>query len=48
MIDEYKIVPVNGHYDVYIDGKFYCSADTMPEAINDVKEARKEREVVTC
>lgn len=41
MVEDYKIVPNNGHYDVYINGKFYCSADTMPEAIQEVKEARE-------
>ena len=27
-----KIVNNRGHFEVYIDGKFYCSADTMEEA----------------
>lgn len=34
----YKIVPNHGHYEVYIDGKFYCSADTMNEAAKEVEE----------
>ena len=33
----YKIVPKNGHVEVYINGKFYCTADTMAEAIREVK-----------
>lgn len=34
----YEIVSNRGHYDVYIDGKFYCSADTMREAAKEVEE----------
>jgi hypothetical protein len=34
----YKIVSTHGHYEVYIDGKFYCSADTMHEAAKEVEE----------
>ena len=45
MVSDYKIVHNNGHYDVYINGKFYCSADTIPEAINDVEKAGKEMTV---
>lgn len=26
------IVRNNGHWEVYIDGKFYCSADSRSEA----------------
>lgn len=37
----YNIIPVNGHYEVYRNGKFVCSADTMSEA---VREIRKENE----
>lgn len=31
-----KIVLNYGHYDVYIDGKFYCSADTYDEAYDEI------------
>lgn len=34
----YKIVPNHGHYEVYIDGKFYCSADTMNEAAKEIEK----------
>lgn len=34
----YRIVPKHGHYEVYINGKFYCSADTMPEEAKEVEE----------
>ena len=36
----YKIVAVRGHYEVYIDGKFYCSADTPEEAARDIENYR--------
>ena len=34
----YSIVPYYGHFHVYIDGVFFCSADTMPEAIREVEK----------
>lgn len=37
----YKIKPDRGHFLVYIDGKFYCSADTMSEAIKEIKKYNK-------
>ena len=30
-----RIIRVEEHYEVWIDGKFYCSADTMNEAIKE-------------
>ena len=33
----YKIVPTMGHFDVYINGKFYCSADNMKEVEEELK-----------
>lgn len=32
----YRIVNNNGHYDVYVDGAFYCSADTVAEAVREL------------
>lgn len=26
-----------GHYVVYVNGKFYCSADTYLEAVNELQ-----------
>lgn len=34
----YKIVQNKGHYEVYINKKFYCSADSWPEAVREVEE----------
>lgn len=33
-----EIINCFGHYEVHVDGKFYSSADTYSEALNDVKE----------
>ena len=38
---EYEIKPVDGHYEVYIDGEFYCTADTYSEAEKEVDEYYK-------
>lgn len=32
-----RIVNNHGHFEVYINGTFYCSADTMTEAIYEIK-----------
>lgn len=37
----YNIVHVNGHYEVYLDGKFLCSADTYMEAVKELEKERK-------
>lgn len=34
----YKIKWVWGHYEVYRDGSFLCSADTEEEARRDIEE----------
>ena len=41
----YKIINNHGHYEVYIDGQFFCSADTIEEAENEIKEEFKENEI---
>lgn len=37
MPEETKIVHVQDHYEVYIDGKFYCSADNVVEAAKEIE-----------
>lgn len=32
-----RIVNSHGHFEVYINGIFYCSADTMAEAIHEIR-----------
>ena len=34
----YEIKPNKGHFVVYINGEFYCTADNMREAAKDVEE----------
>ena len=33
----FKIKPVKGHYEVYYNGKFICSADTEAEAKKEIE-----------
>ena len=37
-----KVIYKSGHYEVYKNGKFQCSADTRHEAEQDREEAEKE------
>lgn len=47
MCVEYKIIPVNGHWEGYMDGKFVCSGDTFHEAAVELeKYMHNEEEVV--
>lgn len=32
-----EIVKVRGHYEVLIDGEFYCTCDTHEEALEEVQ-----------
>ena len=36
-----NITPNRGHWEVYIDGKFYCSADTFSEAVMEYQDYMK-------
>lgn len=40
-MSQYEIIAVRGHYEVYLDGRFFCSADTLMEAAKEIdkKEA---------
>ena len=33
----YKIIPVKGHYEIYVDGEFFCSADSWSEAEREIE-----------
>lgn len=37
MNDTFEIRHERGHYEVYINGVFYCSADTYGEAANEIE-----------
>ena len=34
----FEIKPEKGHFEVYLDGSFFCSADTESEAETEIKE----------
>ena len=40
MKETYKIIHVQDHYEVYINGEFYCSADTVTEAAKEIENER--------
>ena len=35
----YEIRNVRGHYEIYKNGFFWCSADTKGEALKEIEEA---------
>lgn len=39
----YQIIPRYGHYEVYINGTFFCSADNWNEAVKEVETYLAER-----
>lgn len=40
-IKEVSIKRVRGHWEVYVNGEFLCSADSYVEAVNELYEAYK-------
>lgn len=43
-MQEYEIKHVKDHYEVYINGEFYCSADNMIEAANEITQYIEEHD----
>ena len=39
----YHIVSVKGHYEVYVNGSFLCTADTKAEAMEEISNWEEER-----
>lgn len=37
----YSVVNKQGHYEVYINGKFYCSVDNMSEANREIENYKE-------
>lgn len=37
MSDLFEIKPVREHFEIYLDGKFICSADTESEAEKEIE-----------
>ena len=40
---EYDVIATRGHYEVYCDGKFFCSADTFMEAVKEIEDEKNIR-----
>lgn len=40
-MDNYDIIAVRGHYEVYHNGKFLCSADSHIEAAKEIEKERQ-------
>ena len=40
-MEQYKIIDVRGHYEIYLGEKFFCSADTYGEAIREIEKEMK-------
>lgn len=38
LIDEVQIKQTRGHFEVYVNGEFFCSTDSYIEAIEAVNE----------
>ena len=39
----YEIRNVRGHYEIYKNGVFWCSADTKGEALKEIEEAEDDQ-----
>ena len=35
-IHEIQIMQTKGHWEVYINNKFFCTADNYPEAVDEI------------
>lgn len=36
----FAVKSCHGHYEVYLDRQFFCSADTLREAYHEIEAAR--------
>ena len=43
---DYRIVDAETRFDVYIDGKFYCSRDTFEQAVHEAERYYRMKEWV--
>ena len=43
---DYRIVDAETHFDVYIDGKFYCSRDDFVAAVQEAERYYRMKELV--
>ena len=35
---QYDIIADRGHYIVYVEGKFFCTADSVNEAVKEIQK----------
>lgn len=47
-MDMYEISREHGHYVVYRNGVFYCSADTYSEAEHEIIDAERREGAYAC
>ena len=38
-ISEVQIKQTRGHFEVYVNGEFFCTTDSYTEAVNELYEA---------
>lgn len=43
MENVYDIIPKREHFNVYVNGKFLCSADNIPEAEKEIRKEEAKR-----
>lgn len=43
-----QIISSKGHYEIIINGKFYCSADTLPEAEREIEDYISAQREICC
>ena len=48
MGNTYDIIPKRGHFNIYVNGKFMCSADNIPEAEKEIREEEAKRGNALC
>ena len=36
-VNDIRIVPVRGHWEAYVNGEFFCSADSYLEAAQEIQ-----------
>lgn len=41
----FEVKPVREHFEVFCNGKFFCSADTEAEAEKEIKDAERETNI---
>lgn len=44
-MDNYDIIPVRGHYEAYLNGKFVCSGDNKAEVEREIENCESEEHI---